>query len=220
LCGTANKFGYCVVFIAVYGGHLSCVELLVLHGAAVNTRTGNGWTPLLKAAFNHRIDIAQCLLSGGSTDVHYRIPSSGFNALYYAMCKQGPVRTPGIVFAFLCCNTDAKNVHTDRSDVTIAMRDAHIETYKHVQGYIDEYSRILIPVLSEHVPADLRVGLGDNGIYQEPLERVLEYLGLSMSKDQVVNASIDGGGEGVKRALVPGHLLNANRWFDKYQDRQ
>jgi hypothetical protein len=52
------------------------------------------------------------------------------------------------------------------------------------------------------------------GIYQEPLERTLEYLRLSMSKDQVVNTSIDG--EAVRRALIPGHLLNAKHWFDKY----
>jgi hypothetical protein len=42
----------------------------------------------------------------------------------------------------------------------------------------------------------------------------LEYLGLSMSKDQVVNTNIDGAEEGVKRALIPGHLLNANYWFE------
>lgn len=39
-------------------------------------------------------------------------------------------------------------------------------------------------VLSEHVEVDGRVGLGENGIYQEPLERVLEYIGLSMTQDQ------------------------------------
>jgi hypothetical protein len=88
-----------------------------------------------------------------------------------------------------------------------------METYSHVQAYIDEYHRILNLVLSEHVPVDTRVGRGDYGLYHEPLERTLEYLGLSMSKDQVVNTSIDGA---VKRALIPGHLLNAIHWFDKY----
>jgi hypothetical protein len=55
------------------------------------------------------------------------------------------------------------------------------------------------------------------GIYQESLERALEYMGLSMNKDQVVNASIDG--EAIKRALIPSHVLNAAMWHDKYQSR-
>jgi hypothetical protein len=98
--------------------------------------------------------------------------------------------------------------------ITTAFRDAHIEEYKHVQAFIDEYHRILSLVLSDHVPVDPRFGLGQMGIYQEPLERTLEYLCLSMSKDQVVNTSIDGE-EGVKRALIPGHLLNAYLFFYK-----
>jgi hypothetical protein len=97
------------------------------------------------------------------------------------------------------------------------MRDAHTKTYRLVQVCIDEYFRILQLVLSEHVQVDTRVGLGGNGIYHEPLERTLEYLGLSMSKDQVVNTSIDG--ETIRRALIPGHLLNANHWFSKYKGR-
>jgi hypothetical protein len=38
-----------------------------------------------------------------------------------------------------------------------------------------------------------------------------------MSQDQVVNTSFDGEGEGGgdKRARIPGHLLNANHWFNK-----
>jgi antitoxin component of RelBE/YafQ-DinJ toxin-antitoxin module len=42
------------------------------------------------------------------------------------------------------------------------------------------------------------------------LERVLEYMGLSMNKDQVVNTSIDGTER--KRALIPFQLLNADHW--------
>jgi hypothetical protein len=155
-------------------------------------------------------------------DVHYGIPKEGDDknkdALHFAMSKTATERTPGAVFAFLSCNTDAKNVVVDvRSNVTTTIRDTHIETFKQVQAYIDEFHDTLKPVLTEHVQVDTRVGRGDNGIYQEPLERVLEYLGTSMSKDQVVNTSIDGEKEeGVKRALIPVHLLNANHWFDKY----
>jgi hypothetical protein len=155
-------------------------------------------------------------------DVHYRISKeSDFknkDALHFAMSKTATERTRGAAFAFLSCNTDAKNVVIDvRSNATTTIRDIHIATYKQVQAYIDEFHDILKPVLTEHVQVDACMGRGDNDIYQEPMERVLEYLGMSMSKDQVVNTSIDGGEEeGAKRALLPSHLLNANHWFDKY----
>jgi hypothetical protein len=80
--------------------------------------------------------------------------------------------------------------------------------------YIDEHHETLKLVLSDNVQVDTR---GDNGLYRVPLTRVLDYMGLSMSKDQVVNTSIDG--DDVKRALIPDHLLNANHWFDKYTSR-
>jgi hypothetical protein len=93
------------------------------------------------------------------------------------------------------------------------VRDAHTKTFKRVQAYINKSHRILKTDLSENVKVDRRLGLQTNGIHQaEPLVCVLEYLGLSMDKDQVVNASIDGK---LRRALIPGHLLNANHWFNK-----
>jgi hypothetical protein len=213
--------GYSTLYWAAYWGHLGCVKLLMQHGADVKCHNicNNGFTPLMRSTGGGHLTTAQYLLEQ-KADVHYRIAEGYYknqDALHWAMYKQATDRTPGIAFAMLSCNTDAKNVSIYQGYVTAAKRDAHIEHYQHVQAYIDEHHRILNLVLSDEVHLDTRVGRGDNGIYQEPLERTLEYLGLSMSKDQVVNTSIDGE-EGVKRALIPGHLLNANHWFHKYAE--
>jgi hypothetical protein len=203
---------------AAANGHLGCVRLLLQNGADVNCQTDIGLTPLMGSAYPGHLAVAQYLLEQ-KADIHYCVSNGGSykntDALYWTMHEN--TSTPGSAFAFLSCDSDAKNVVIN-GDVRTAMRDAHIEEYKHVQAFIDEHHRILNLVLSDHVPVDPRFGLGQMGIYQEPLERALEYLGLSMSKDQVVNTSIDGD-EGVKRALIPGHLLNANHWFDKYKSR-
>jgi hypothetical protein len=186
----------------------------------VNSQADGGFNPLVQSMWSGNLTTAQYLLEQ-KADVHYRISeecgSMNSDALHFAMCKYVTDRTPGAAFAILCCNTDAKNVKIDYP-MTPVIRDTHIETYSHVQSNIDEYHRILQPVLSEHVHVDTRVGRGDNGIYQKPLERTLEYLGLRMSKNQVVNTSIDG--EAVKRALIPGHLLNANHWFNKHHSEK
>jgi hypothetical protein len=49
------------------------------------------------------------------------------------------------------------------------------------------------------------------------MERVLEYMCLSMSKDQGVNVGIAGG---TKRALIPFHALNAKHWYDRSYPRR
>jgi hypothetical protein len=81
---------------------------------------------------------------------------------------------------------------------------------------MSKYHSVAEHTLSEDVVVDTRVGRGDYGLYHEPLEQVFLYLGLSMKKNQTVNASIDGK-SGVKRALIPGHPTNANLWFELYQ---
>jgi hypothetical protein len=214
-----DRFGNSALHVAAMYGRLSCVKLLVQNGADVNYQT-DGFTPLMYSACEGHLTIVHYLLEQ-KADVHYRVSEEGFSknqdALYYVMRKFATDRTPSAAFALLSCNTDAKNLSI-RGHVTLAIRDAHIEEYVHVQTFIDEHHSILQSVLSDRVQVDARVGRGDNGIYQEPLERTLEYLGLSMSKDQVVNTSIDG--EAIKRALIPGHLLNAEVWFDKYHQAQ
>jgi hypothetical protein len=212
-----NNDGRSALYTAAQCKRMSCMELLVQNGADVNCQTNTGFTPLMTSTICGYLTGAQYLLEQNA-DVHYRVSKNvhfmNMDALYWAMTKSATDCTPGSAFAFLSCNTDAKNSRTDEYGVTATLRDTHVETYQHVQSFIDEYHSILHLVLSDHVQVDTRVGRGDYGIYQEPLERTLEYLGLSMSRDRVVNASIDG--EGVTRALVPGRLLNANHWFNKH----
>jgi hypothetical protein len=203
-------------------GFLSCVKLLVQNWADVNCQTMSGVTPLMTCVTYGHLPTAQFLLKH-KADVHYRNGDGAYaykneDSLYRAMRGYATDNTPGIAFPMLSCSTDAKNVPIDRRN-TLAMRNEHIEEYKQAQAFIDDYHEILTLVLSDHVQVDTRVGRGDNGIYQEPImECTLEYLGLSMNKDQVVNASIDGE-TAVKRALIPSHLLKANHWFKKYYSR-
>jgi hypothetical protein len=46
------------------------------------------------------------------------------------------------------------------------------------------------------------------------MERVLQYLGLSMGVDEVVNNSLDDG-DGVRRALLPNSARNASHWLQQ-----
>jgi hypothetical protein len=214
-----NKSGCSPLHGSAFCGHTECVKLMVENGADVTWKDLSGVTPLMWAVLRAPLPAVHYLIQQ-KANIHYRVAEGmhqGRDALYKAMTHEATSRMPGIAFAVLSSNTDAKNVSV-KCDVNASMRDAHIETYKHVHGYIDEYHGVINLALSDHVRVDTRVGRGENGIYQEPLERVLEYMGLSMSKNQAVNTSIDGqGGGGVKRALIPGHLPNANHWFDKYQ---
>jgi hypothetical protein len=138
--------------------------------------------------------------------------------LYYAirMPRHSTThRVPGMPFSVLSCNTNVRDIRIARR-VTQAIVDGHITEYKAVHAFIDEFHSILKHALSRDVQVDRRVGLGEHGIYQEPLERVLEYIGLSMDIDQVVNESIDG--DTKRRALLPGNVLEANHWHEEYTE--
>jgi hypothetical protein len=209
----ASNDGWTATHTASRYGKPECLQLLIDNGADVNARTKGGYTPAISACVGSHLLCLQ-LLVDNKADLNLR-GHDDYDALYDAI-------THDISFPVLCCNTDAKNVKLDDDEdyeededplVTEAKVAACIEEYKFIQAYIDDYHDNLNDTLSTEVEVDLRFGLGEHGIYQEPLERVLEYMGLSMKKDQVVNASIDGTER--KRALIPFHVLNAKHWYDQ-----
>jgi hypothetical protein len=55
-----------------------------------------------------------------------------------------------------------------------------------IHTFIDECHTITMHALNEDVVVDKRVGRHGNGIYHEPLEQALLYLGMSMKQDQIV----------------------------------
>ena len=88
-------------------------------------------------------------------------------------------------------------------------------------AYANEFHRIANNALSNDVEVDKRIGLTLNGLYQEPLERVLEYLGLSISPVQTYHPDISPGQtyhpdntDGIKHVILPGPK-NAADWVTR-----
>jgi hypothetical protein len=106
--------------------------------------------------------------------------------------------------------------HTHTHSLSLSLSHQVTTDTKATLDHIDEFQGSLQFTLSEFAPLDTRVGRGVNGIYQEPLERVLEYLGLSIQKNRVVfNATIDG--PLPRRALIPGNAHAALYWYEQHE---
>jgi hypothetical protein len=217
----ANNIGMTATHSAAARLHSSKVlQLLINNHADVHAQTVNGVTPAMDIFYTNAdlvdggLSCLQLLLDN-KADLNVQ-DKYDENVLYWSVFYSAC--TPAAVFAVLSCNASVRSVKIEEEYVTKAKLASCVDEYKQVHAYIDEYHRILNDTLSFKVQVDTRYGLGENGIYQEPLERSLEYLGLRMNKDQVVNASIDGAAaeeEGIKRALIPFNVLNANMWRDK-----
>jgi hypothetical protein len=182
--------------------------------ADVNAQDEDVYSPVMEACDEEGLTCLQLLLDA-KADITV-CTNMRKNDLYWAIrTPPGTTahRVPGMPFSVMSCDTNASDVDIDRQ-VHQNMVDGHIAEYKAVHAFIDEHHNVLKHALSYDVQVDWRVGLGENGIYQEPLERVLQYMGLSMDIDQVVNRSIDG--DTKRRALLPGNVLEANHWHEEY----
>jgi ankyrin repeat protein len=221
---TADRRGHTTAIQATKYGPPRCLQALIDAKADVNAQdTDISLSPAMYACTQDSLEFLQMLVDA-KADLNATSDNGGTNVLSNAMYifaenerYDGKQRAPGIPFAVLSCDTDSKNEANIDEDLNLSQAtvNAYINEYKQIHDFIDNYHTVINHALSDDVVVDTRVGRGDYGLYHEPLEQVLLYLGMSMHKDQTVTTSIDG--KTVKRALIPGHPTNANLWYELYQ---
>jgi hypothetical protein len=213
---TADDDGDTPAHSAAATDHPMSLGMLIDAKADVNVKNMDGQTPAMGACMQDSLTCLQ-LLVDAKADLSEKT-KNGLDVVFMAITlppNEPSHRVPGMPFAVLSCNTDSKNVPIDDRFFTQAALDTDINEFTRIQSFINECHTVTEHALSEDVVVDTRMGRGDHGLYHEPLEQVLLYLGLSMKKNQTVNASIDGNTG--TRALMPGHPTNANMWFELYQ---
>jgi hypothetical protein len=92
-----------------------------------------------------------------------------------------------------------------------------------VHAKVDALHERLVRVLEDEVVVDARGGAGGRpggrGIYHEPLEATLGYLGLA-HKPSVLNEALDEGTHPAGRAVLRHSVGAAKFWFDRFRPKQ
>jgi hypothetical protein len=205
-----QKNGWTALFVTSHYRSPKSAELLLDHKANINARASSGNTPLIMSCCIRGREGTTLLLIERGADIHLRNRSNEDALLVCVGHKK-----PSVAFILLCCGS---NIKEDKNNNPYQAKvNACIAEYKQTHTFIEAYHESLTHTLANEVKVDTRLARTSLGIYHEPLERVLEYLGLSMHKNQTVNTSIDGQGEeegGVKRVLIPNQARNAKHWYD------
>jgi hypothetical protein len=202
--------------VAAWKGELECLQLMIEAKADINYQPPEGVSDALSLAVRHRnIDCLCVLLDHPSDAPTSRSSHAKAVALRHAFQPRDlfPAQTQMVAFAMLVSGANFK--HAIKARVPKVFMQSATSRYRNVLGFIDAWHGVAVPVLSDLVEVDTRVGRGDYGLYQEPLERVMQYLGLSMTVNQVVNTNVDG--KSTRRALIPMQARGANQWHTLYK---
>jgi ankyrin repeat protein len=191
--GTDN-LGALALDYAARKGHLRCVQLLLdvqqlRQEDDVNHKKGNGYTPVLSAASKGHVAVVFALLDA-KADVTQTYPTD----LLLEFCRErrtdeGQVSAEGL-FMLLCRNINV--FESSAMQEKFGCQDALESAICHVKAvdlHVTLHRTLLVEVLSAHAKVDTRVGRGGRGLYQEPLERVLQYAGIA-TKLRVLNESL------------------------------
>ena len=74
-------------------GHLECAKALLGAGADINKQDNNGWTPLMNAAINGRIEVVRELLKrGAKEDLKAKDGKTAYDRAAYAFSNKKEIR--------------------------------------------------------------------------------------------------------------------------------
>jgi hypothetical protein len=161
------------------------VSILLDHKADIKAQASNGNTSLYLALWNCSEDTVFLLLDR-EAGAHFS-NSYDQNMLCWTLDRLSKLNA----FVVVCCGADSTKVRINQSYVTQATVDACIAECNNIHAFLKRLHQQLMTTLCDRVEVDTRVGRGGSGIYHEPLERVMEYLGLSLSQDQAINPNLD-----------------------------
>ena len=188
-----------------------CARLLFDNNADVFLRDEDGQTALSRAARSSGPDLEYTrvilgeLASSGAPRA--RIQQELSHALHEAnrtyFDNEEQVAT--LLLAGATVQDDREESHYRGS--LASTKERVVRTLNHA----NEFHRIANNALSNDVEVDKRIGLAADGLYQEPLERVLEYLGLGISPVQTYHPDNT---DGIKHFILPGPK-NAADWVTR-----
>jgi hypothetical protein len=220
-----GQYGWIGIHFACQKGNVECLRLLIENKADVDFKNEDGDTAFTAAINDQNINSLEVLLDHcGGDGVDGTPASADTKAHALGAVLEGEVGglcVPQQAAAFMLLAHGA-DIDAAAAAGEVSRKRLRLATsmYEHTQRFVEKWYGVASNALSEDVEVDTRVGRGDNGLYHEPLERVLQYLGLSMDSDQVVNNSLDDDDDDMRRVLLPNCAHNANHWFHLYQQRK
>jgi hypothetical protein len=212
-----DEDGNTLLILAVQKDFPKCVKVLLEAKADVDCENKEGRTAFTVAFEWSHFSCLMVLLDngGGGTPVSADTKTQALSAVLKSE-GEFSASEQAAAFMLLAHGTDIDVAAEDTSKKRLRLASS---MYEHCHRFIERWHGVALNAMSTRVEVDRRVGVRLNGLYQEPLERVLQYLGLSMDADQVVNISMDDD-HNVRRVLLPNCARNANHWFQLFQQHQ
>jgi hypothetical protein len=200
--------------LAIEKNHIACLMLLLDCGgtsAHASTKAHALGAVLKMGMQGYDVQAAAFMLLAHGTDIDAAVLSRG--SVGYDVQAAS--------FMLLGHGTDVDFADVGGAVINAKRLRSVPQMYERIHLFIERWHGVAIKTLSSGLEVDRRIGLRLDGLHQEPMELVLQYLGLSMDADQVVNGSLDDDG-GVlptqtQRVLLPNCAHNANHWTQLYQ---